>query len=203
MQKKNKPSEGELIIEQFFKDKLIKYVMHPLVNKRERLTDDQKSYREADFYLPNFKMYVEFFGMWNAGTSPEGKNYRQEYNEKKRVYKLNRVPCIYLYPENLGFLEQAIHMRIEEELKSMQMKKELVNFKYYQTDRGLRYSVSIFMILISFLTLWFLRNETTPKFVYLSNYILVILSIFCLAAFIDILNGGFKYLRIYFGSIKD
>ncbi len=100
-------TEGEQIIEQFFQDMEIKYSTN---YKITHLKGDSKEYRECDFYLPKFKMHVEFFGLWNVSEAE-----KQRYREKKRVYQLNGIPCIYLYPENLGPLEQLFQMRMEKE----------------------------------------------------------------------------------------
>lgn len=64
--------------------------------KISNLEADTKEFRVADFYLPDYKIYIEFLGNWN--TSEED---RQRYREKMQVYKLNNIKCIWIYPDQL------------------------------------------------------------------------------------------------------
>jgi hypothetical protein len=46
------------------------------------LRDDRKRKRIADFYLPDYDVYIEFLGLWNKNKE------RRRYREKMRVYKI-------------------------------------------------------------------------------------------------------------------
>lgn len=52
----------------------------------------------GDFYLPECDVYIEFLGNWN--TSDRDK---QRYKEKMRVYNLNGLKCIWIYPNQLHY----------------------------------------------------------------------------------------------------
>ena len=69
---------SEQFIAYFLDDLKIKY--NPQV-KIEDLKNDTKSYRIADFYLPKYKVYLEYLGQWN-----NTKEDRDRYKEKMRVY---------------------------------------------------------------------------------------------------------------------
>lgn len=186
-------TEGEKIIEQFFKDRLIKYKSH---FKLTNLKGDRSNYREADFYLPKLKLYVEFLGQWNSGDL-----HRERYSEKRRVYKLNNIPCIYLYPENLGFLEQAFNMRAEEELRSKNMKLELLKFKHYQIGDKLDTNFTGFLIVGVFLFMWTTRNMngwTADVRQYVVYALLIVLGVFL----INFVEQLLIYLKILFKRIK-
>lgn len=101
-------TEGEKIIEIFLEMQGIKFEREFEINGLE---GDTKRCRRADFYLPRYKVYLEFLGGWNH---PE---YRALYNEKKDIYELNEIPCVYIYPDNLGTLEFIFRWRLEEELE--------------------------------------------------------------------------------------
>jgi hypothetical protein len=116
-------SEGEIYIAEFFRNEGIKFI------KQFRIDDlkgDSKDYRIADFYLPKYKLYLEFFGRWNVNEDS-----RKTYLEKKQVYFLNNKPCIYLYPENLGIIEHTFKYRAKKELKKHRMKWQLFQFRKY------------------------------------------------------------------------
>lgn len=142
------PSEGELFIKYFLEEQRFKFEQEvPMVN----LLNDSKSHRRADFYLTNYKVYVEFYGRWN-----NTKKDREEYREKKRVFDQNNVPCVYLYPENLGIIEFSFYERLEKVLKGKGLKKELLrlrikNFRYHH-EANLFFL--IFSLLIMFLAFY-------------------------------------------------
>jgi len=129
-------SEGEIFIAEYLNERRIKYHFQ---KKIENLKEDDKSFRVADFYLPKYKIYIEFFGLWNATEEN-----RQNYKKKKEIYKKNNIPCIYLYPENLGIINHLLDFRIQRELENKKLNKELYKFRFnlFIEDRG-------------FLFLWF------------------------------------------------
>src|SRR3989344_6070820 len=117
-----KESEGEEIIKEFFEEKSIDFKQQV---KIEDLKNDDKPYRIADFYLPQYKVYVEFLGGWNF------ENARKEYNKKKRVYEENNKPCIYLYPDNLGVMSFIFKRRLRKELrKHKNLRWQLIKFNF-------------------------------------------------------------------------
>lgn len=114
------PSEGEGFLKDFFHSEGIDFIEQW---KIENLRGDRYSYRVADFYLPKYKVCVEFFGMWNTNDLK-----KEDYREKKRVYALNDIPCIYMYPENLGIIHYSFNKRMRTVLKKYNMKHELFKF---------------------------------------------------------------------------
>ena len=138
------PSEGEQFVAEYLESQSIKFQTEV---KIENLTKDSKSYRVADFYLPKYKIYIEFNGMWN-----NTKEDRERYREKKKVYYNNRIPCVYLYPENLGTIEFSFPIRVARELKRLEMKKELTRFqmKRFMDDRGGLFALIALMLFLLF-----------------------------------------------------
>ena len=130
MQKNRKFSEGELFISEYFKYSKIEYDSTVKLNN---LKEDSKNQRRPDFYLPKYKTYVEFNGRWNISDEE-----KERYREKKAVYYNNDIPCVYLYPENLGIIDFVFTNRLIEQLKEHSLKKELFRFqiKRFIDDRG-------------------------------------------------------------------
>jgi hypothetical protein len=118
--KEGKPSIGEEYLLDFFKEVGIKCI--PQQEIRD-LKGDEKSYRIADFYLPDYKMYVEFFGQWSLPDRCI------EYRKKMSVYKFNNIPCVYLFPENLGIIKYVFDKRIQIELFNRNLHKELIKYR--------------------------------------------------------------------------
>lgn len=121
---KNPLSEGEEMIGDLLFEMKIKYEDQ---KKISNLKNDKKSFRIADFYLPKLNVYIEFFGNY------ENPDRNQEYKEKRRIYKENNIPCIYIWPNNLGifnwiFKERLRAVFIEHKRNWMLFKFELGEF---------------------------------------------------------------------------
>jgi len=117
--KKNPRSEGEELIEDFLFNADIKFEVE---KKIENLSGDTKAFRLADFYLPKYQVYLEFLGKWNEIEKRAG------YNEKKEVYRKNGIPCIYIYPDNLGPIDWFFKNRLRTVL--LQFNKTGILWKY-------------------------------------------------------------------------
>jgi hypothetical protein len=126
------PSEGELFISEYLKSKNISFEREVRLNNLN--FDENFKYRDADFFLKKYGVYIEFNGRWN-----NSKEDRVRYRVKKEVYRRNNLPCIYLYPENLGIIDFVFTKRLIVELKKKSLIKQLRLFqlKRFIADRGL------------------------------------------------------------------
>jgi hypothetical protein len=123
MEHVNEPSEGEIFIREFLADEGIKVETEV---RLPPLKNDSKSFRIADFYLPGYKVYIEFLGRWNRSEED-----RNKYKEKIKVYEQNRIPCMFIYPENLGIIHYTFRYRLRQILRKHNMAKELLRFNLY------------------------------------------------------------------------
>ena len=80
-----------------------------------------------DFYLPTYGICIEFLGMWK-----NGEKYQYDYKEKLRVYRQNSIPCVPLWPDNLGTMEYIFPMRARIELKKYNKNNQLFFFEFKQ-----------------------------------------------------------------------
>jgi hypothetical protein len=184
-------TEGELVVEQYLIDEGIKYEVQKEIRGLKGDYDRKK--RRADFYLNKFDIYVEFLGKWNSGEQ-----FRNEYKEKMRIYATNNIACVYLWPENLGFIKQALNYRIEKELRVKNKRKQLVRFKQYQVDSELNKYIMVFVLLASFLFLWITRTNNTDWMVGVRTSILFLLSVVALILFSGIFLAFVYYFLIIF-----
>jgi hypothetical protein len=114
-------SEGEQFIEEYFKHQGIRFRKQETL---DGLKEDSKSHRVADFYLPKYKVYVEYYGQWNMDSE------KNRYREKKQVYLKNHIPCVILYPENLGIIEFIFPKRMLDVMNRYKLEKELKRYKW-------------------------------------------------------------------------
>lgn len=148
-------SEGEKFIEEYFLDEDIKYESQ----KKIYLKGDSKSFRVVDFYLPKFDVYVEFFGKWN-----ESRDERNRYRDKKNIYFKNQVPCIYLYPENLGIIEHVFPLRIRKVLSQHGKRRHLLKYLSHDFHRHNVPVLGFFLIFTASVIVHFVRNQLFEDF---------------------------------------
>jgi hypothetical protein len=131
-------SEGEDYLAEYFDEIGIEYEEQYLL---ESLADEFHNFRVADFYLPKYKVVVEFAGRWNRS-----KQERERYITKRAVYKKNNVACIWIYPDNLGIIHFIFHNRLEQAMKDNGLKKELVKYRLgelWKIDQDNFYGIGI------------------------------------------------------------
>lgn len=116
-------SEGEEFICEFLESEGIDYRQEEII---EKLKNDTKNHRVADFYLPKYKIYIEYFGQWNVESQ------KDRYREKRQCYIDNKIPCIIFYPENLGIIDYLFYKRLVYVLNRYKMEQELRSFRWDQ-----------------------------------------------------------------------
>lgn len=85
----------------FFEENDIRYVYEPLLVLG-------KAKLHPDFYLPDYKVYVEFWGM--ADFSP---SYRIYMARKLKLYSKHNVPLISIYPRHLKDIRKSFFQLLE------------------------------------------------------------------------------------------
>lgn len=156
-------TEGELYIKDFFREAGINCKPQETIRN---LSHDVKGHRVADFYLPDYGAYVEFFGHWN--TSEE---YREDYRIKKKVYTQNNIPCVFLYPENLGYIHFVFDHRLMEALKNHYKEKELKKYKRWKWLKGTKdnfWGIALCIVVLALMVL--LKEEGKAVIVLLILY---------------------------------
>jgi hypothetical protein len=130
-------SEGEEFICEFLESEGIEYRHEEII---EKLKNDTKNHRVADFYLPKYKVYIEYFGQWNVESQ------KDRYREKRQCYIDNKVPCIIFYPENLGIIDYLFYKRLVYVLNRYKMEKEHRSFRFDQFKKHRGGNVSTLLI---------------------------------------------------------
>jgi len=86
----------------FFEENNIRYIYEPLLVLG-------KTKLHPDFYLPDYKIYIEFWGM--ADFSPA---YRRYMGRKLKLYKKHNVPLISIYPRHLKDIRKSFFELLEK-----------------------------------------------------------------------------------------
>ena len=67
---------------------------------------------EPDFYLPEFNVFVEYWGLID-----DAKYKKEKYDFKKKMYTLNDLDFISLYPKNLKNLDFVFTSKLLDLIK--------------------------------------------------------------------------------------
>lgn len=95
-------SLGEKKIADYFFENRIKYTYE---NQAKTNTSAFRSgISHPDFYLPEYGIYVEYWGLIDVGETEKRKKYREDMQWKMRKYNENGIKFISLYPWNLNDL---------------------------------------------------------------------------------------------------
>ncbi len=113
-------SDSEKIIADYFKRKNIAYEHQPSVKVDKLYLNHfnipfSKITIEPDFYLPEFDVYVEYWGMIDDPKYKE-----EQYKRKKKLYEDNNLDLLSLYPKNLGNFDWDFTMKLLEIFKKRQ-----------------------------------------------------------------------------------
>jgi hypothetical protein len=117
-------SEGEKYISEYLTAIGLRFDVEAEVSG---LKGDTAAVRRADFYLPKYGVYVEFASLWNSSEAQ-----RKRYRTKRIIYERNNLPCVWIFPDNLGILHYIFHRRLEGVLKSYKLNRELLIYRLGQ-----------------------------------------------------------------------
>lgn len=118
-QKNHYDSKAEEKIADYFKRKNVAFEHHPTIKvdytKFGLTVPFKKIIIEPDFYLPEFNVYVEYWGLIDK---PEYK--KKQYDRKKKLYADNDLEMLSLYPKNLTNLDFVFTSKLLEIFKVRQ-----------------------------------------------------------------------------------
>jgi|WetSurMetagenome_2_1015567.scaffolds.fasta_scaffold40269_2 hypothetical protein len=97
-------SVGEKIIANYFYKNNINYAYEP----------HQIGWAIPDFYLPDFNVYVEFWGLVNADDDWTRKRYVREMKRKMAMYYKRNVRFVSIYPDNIQNLDWIFRTKFRE-----------------------------------------------------------------------------------------
>jgi hypothetical protein len=178
-------TEGEKIIEYFLENENIKYKKQV---KIPNLKGDYADYRVADFFIPKYKVYLEFLGEWNNHES------RDKYKKKKELYKNSHIPCIYIYPDNLGTLQFLFYMRLREEFKKHpELKLQLLKYKLTICSQEIGWIWLIWFLLTGLVI--FAVNIPRLKLIVTPISALLIFAVFIIAIILTIFTIKYNFRK--------
>lgn len=104
-------SDGERAVKAALKHKKIHFQQECEIRG---LIGDSKKFRRADFYLPDYGIYIEFFGGWNSRDPEKRRHERTRYQEKKEIYDANGIRWFPIYPNQLLSVSRVISENLEK-----------------------------------------------------------------------------------------
>jgi hypothetical protein len=108
----NVKSIGEKRIADYFERNNIRYIYEK--EARERALFFSYKISNPDFYLPDYDVYVEYWGLVNADDYWTRTNYERNMKRKMAIYYQNNIKFISIYPRNLGNLDWIFRMKFKK-----------------------------------------------------------------------------------------
>ncbi|RMF05311.1 hypothetical protein D6764_05070 [Candidatus Woesearchaeota archaeon] len=108
---KDKESDGERAVRAALESLGIEYEQEKEIHN---LKGDSKKFRRADFFLPEYNVYIEYLGGWDKKDPLERRDERRRYYKKKQVYASNGIRCIYIYPNQLNYVSRVIQRKLKK-----------------------------------------------------------------------------------------
>ena len=103
-------SNSERVIADYFSRSDIRYVYEqPAVSRW-----GSRKISRPDFYLPDYGVYVEFWGLAGLPDNSARSRYQRSMRWKMEQYRRNGIRFISLYPGDLGNLNGAFLYRLDE-----------------------------------------------------------------------------------------
>jgi hypothetical protein len=108
----NVKSIGEKRIADYFERNNIRYVYEKEARGRSLFFSYKIS--NPDFYLPDYDVYVEYWGLLDADDYWTRTNYERSMKRKMAIYHKNNIKFISIYPRNLGNLDWIFRRKFRQ-----------------------------------------------------------------------------------------
>jgi hypothetical protein len=108
-------SNSERVIADYFSRSGIRYVYERPAMSRSGL----RRISRPDFYLPDYGVYVEYWGLVNLSDDPARSRYERSMKWKMDQYRQNGVRLVSLYPSDLGDLDSVFSQELEQATRDL------------------------------------------------------------------------------------
>jgi len=71
-------------------------------------------YANPDFYLPDYGVYVEYWGLLDADDPYVKRSYEKKMKRKMAIYHQNKIKFISIYPQNMNNLDWIFRKKFEK-----------------------------------------------------------------------------------------
>jgi hypothetical protein len=105
-------SIGERRIADYFEKNNINYVYEQEARGKSLFFDYKIS--SPDFYLPDYDVYVEYWGLVKADDSGTRAKYVRNMKRKMAIYYRNNIKFISIYPDNLENLDWIFRRKFKK-----------------------------------------------------------------------------------------
>ena len=104
-------SRGEKLIADYFHDKNIRYIYEKPARTKGFFS---RHISHPDFYLPDYNVHVEYWGLVNARDEETREEYVRSMNWKRAQYYNNDIKFISIYPHNLDNLDLILQRELRD-----------------------------------------------------------------------------------------
>jgi hypothetical protein len=104
-------SGGERILADYFYRNKIRYEY-----EKAAIGDSGRMISRPDFYLPDYDVYVEYWGMADTEDSKERKEYARSMELKMARYRENGIKFISIYPREIDSIDSVFQKKLKDAL---------------------------------------------------------------------------------------
>ncbi len=105
-------SVAERKIADYFSRNNIKYVYEKEARSRGLIFSSKIS--NPDFYLPDYDVYVEYWGLVDADDDYTRRQYVRNMKRKMAIYYANKIKFISIYPRNMDNLDWIFRTKFKK-----------------------------------------------------------------------------------------
>jgi len=105
-------SKAEKRIADYFMKNKINYVYEKEARRKGLIFSSKIS--NPDFYLPDYNVYVEYWGLVNADDDWTRKQYVRNMKRKMAIYYKNNIKFISIYPRNMNNLDWIFRKKFKK-----------------------------------------------------------------------------------------
>lgn len=115
-------SQGERLLADYFYQNDIRYQYErpAWATPTTTITADDGKFKSGrmisrpDFYLPDYDLYVEYWGMVDTEDESNRANYVKSMKWKMAKYNENNIKFVSIYPKDLGYLDEIFRAKLGE-----------------------------------------------------------------------------------------
>ena len=105
-------SKAEKRIADYFMKNNINYVYEKEARRKGLIFSSEIS--NPDFYLPDYDVYIEYWGLVNADDDWTRKQYVRNMKRKMAIYYKNNIKFISIYPRNMNNLDWIFRKKFKK-----------------------------------------------------------------------------------------
>ncbi len=109
---------GEKLLADYFYQNDIRYQYERTAWTTDNKLKHRRMISKPDFYLPDYDLYVEYWGMVDTEDESNRADYIKSMKWKMARYDENKIKFISIYPKDLDDLDRIVRAKMSESART-------------------------------------------------------------------------------------